>query len=1043
MNVFNMQGAQDEKVFLLEIRFPAGNRYPQQPCLVSLSTPLSRFPREACMKITARLMEESKQAAADSSPAVFSLVGVLEDRKLLEKVISGPTSKLSLPRAMGVDSVVDNDVEETNGASGALMKALEKPARRKENYRMQRSKMLEINRKLIHKYQQQRADGERFKLQSVRESLPAWKERKKIISLLRESQVLVISGMTGCGKSTQVPQFVLDDWLEGSSSAELCNIICTQPRRISAVGLASRVSAERDEKVGEVVGYQIRMETKLSDRTRLQFCTTGILLRRLETDPTLEDVTHVVVDEVHERSEDSDFLLMILRDTLVLRPDLKLILMSATVNADLFSGYFNDCPVLEIPGRTFPVQQVFLEEILETIPYSLEANSPYARRQEKSQGSYGGLDKNVFKGNKDIMLDAYFDKDDADMLLRGGEGSNYAKDKKRDEQLEKKQVYLRYEEWSERTANTLSLMDWEKINYDLVEAVLAFIAVGGDKQHSLPASGSILVFLPGMQVFFFVFITSFGCTDQDIHSFSFYVQEIMTLYEQLDKHPLLGKRKGRFLLVPLHSSLSSEEQQLVFSKPKAGLRKIVISTNLAETSITIDDCVFVVDVGKMKEKRFDATKNMESLDTVWVSQANALQRKGRAGRVMEGFCFHLYTGFRYDNHMRADPVPEIQRVPLEKMILRIKILSAFEKWKVKKVFSKILEPPSLDGIDSALQRLKNVGALYPDNSLTPLGYHLAQLPVDVRIGKLMLYGAVFRCLDAALTIAASLSYRSPFLSPFKEREAADKARMRFQEGNSDQLTVWRAYRAWAAAAEHGQQAGWVFSQENFLSQKTLQMISQMKHQFVVRNSYAFICSLFLFMLQELLASIGFIPGSPQCRQLDRAARGKGGADAVAAVTGEAINANNGNTRVVASVLCAALYPNIIKVLTPEVKYKQTAAGAMFKPPSVEDMKFKTQEDGYVNLHPSSVTSKILKFDTPYLVYHEKIKTSRVFVREVSMVPMYPMVLFGGSSEGFEVQMNRNEFVISLENGWIKFICEKHLIAELLKVRYDEPDCGNA
>ena len=126
-----------------------------------------------------------------------------------------------------------------------------------------------------------------------------------------------------------------------------------------------------------------------------------------------------------------------------------------------------------------------------------------------------------------------------------------------------------------------------------------------------------------------------------------------------------------------------------------------------------------------------------------------------------------------------------------------------------------------------------------------------------------------------------------------------------------------------------------------------------------------------------------------------------------------------------------------------MKYKQTAAGAMFKPPSVEDMKFKTQEDGYVNLHPSSVTSKILKFDTPYLVYHEKIKTSRVFVREVSMVPMYPMVLFGGSSEGFEVQMNRNEFVISLENGWIKFICEKHLIAELLKVRYDEPDCGNA
>jgi len=227
------------------------------------------------------------------------------------------------------------------------------------------------------------------------------------------------------------------------------------------------------------------------------------------------------------------------------------------------------------------------------------------------------------------------------------------------------------------------------------------------------------------------------------------------------------------------------------------------------------------------------------------------------------------------------------------------------------------------------------------------------------------------------------------------------------------LVALASPRAWATAAGAGQQAGWVFSQENFLGQKTLQMISQMKHQFV-----------------ELLASIGFVPNQLKARDLDRAARGKGGADAVMAVTGPAINANNDNNRVVSAVLCSALYPNIVKVLTPEQKYMATATGAMAKPPRPEDLKFKTAEDGYVNIHPGSATAKVTRFETPYLVFHEKVKTSRVFVREVSMVPMYPLVLFGGTS--MEVVMHRGQFVVSLEEGWMKFITDTHQIAELLK-----------
>merc|ERR1740128_859272 len=304
--------------------------------------------------------------------------------------------------------------------------------------------------------------------------------------------------------------------------------------------------------------------------------------RRLESDPGLGDVTHILVDEVHERSEDSDFLLMILRDTLKKRPDLHVILMSATVNADLFSSYFSGCPVLEIPGRTFPVQQIFLEECLHQTRYSLEETSPYARRQERQ--NHGGLDKNVFKGDS---RDYNMDEMSAEFIM---DNANFkpAKFREPDEKCSSKQVFHRYkveEGWSEPVARTLALMDFEKINYELIEQTVVYIAEGGSSSQPLAREGSILIFLPGMA-------------------------EIQTLHEQLSSNRRLQSKD--FKLIPLHSSLSSEEQSEVFSKPRYGQRKIVISTNIAETSITIEDCVYVIEAGKMKERRFDPDKNMRA-----------------------------------------------------------------------------------------------------------------------------------------------------------------------------------------------------------------------------------------------------------------------------------------------------------------------------------------------------------------------------------------------------------------------------------------------
>lgn len=269
----------------------------------------------------------------------------------------------------------------------------------------------------------------------------------------------------------------------------------------------------------------------------------------------------------------------------------------------------------------------------------------------------------------------------------------------------------------------------------------------------------------------------------------------------------------------------------LFRKPK-GKRKIILSTNIAETSVTIDDCVFVIDSGRMREKHFDPNRNMESLDITWETKANALQRKGRAGRVMAGVCFHLFTSNRFRYQMLSQPIPEIQRIPLEQLILNIKLLSSFEEKRIEQVIGAMVEPPTLEHIHTAIERLQDVGALDGAQELTPLGQHLAVLPVDVRIGKLILYGAIFSCVDSALTMAACLSYKSPFVSPFQKRDEANAKKKNLAAGHSDQITVLMAYKKWLQVYKKSPIGGRNYANENFLSHKTLITIADIKHQFL-------------------------------------------------------------------------------------------------------------------------------------------------------------------------------------------------------------------
>ncbi|CAK0911822.1 unnamed protein product [Prorocentrum cordatum] len=301
------------------------------------------------------------------------------------------------------------------------------------------------------------------------------------------------------------------------------------------------------------------------------------------------------------------------------------------------------------------------------------------------------------------------------------------------------------------------------------------------------------------------------------------VKEIQTLHEAILATREFRSEPQRSWVLPLHGMLPPDEQRWVFDRAPPGVRKVVIATNIAETAITVDDVSIVIDCGRMKEKRFDPAKRMESLEDVLVSRANAKQRRGRAGRTRPGVAFHLITSFAHDKVIDSFQPPEISRVPLERLVLTIKSLRYVEP--ASEVCARLLEPPKLVAVKRAVRELVELDALDVGDGgekLTALGVHLSTLPVDVRIGKLILLGTIFGVVDETLTIAAALSYRSPFLSPFDQRDAADAAKRSFTVGQSDHLAVLKAYTEFDQTSG---QAKFEFAREHFLGIKTLQSIT--------------------------------------------------------------------------------------------------------------------------------------------------------------------------------------------------------------------------
>lgn len=876
---------------------------------------------------------------------------------------------------------------------------------------------------------------------SIRESLPIFHLRDEIISVIDQHQVVLIAGETGCGKTTQVPQYILDTCYVKNKP---CRIVCTQPRRIAALTVAERVAAERDEKIGQTVGYQIRLESRVSPKTLLTFCTNGVLLRTLMgSDATLATVTHVIVDEIHERDRFSDFLLIILRDALAKFRNLKLILMSAALDLQLFLKYFNGCPVVSVPGKLFDVQELFLEDVLRCTGYLSKAMVKYrnemGRKQmqkrkltdwcskvvqnsvkEVSAEDAGQMSENCESNSTEPQVEVPCDNGEiaanlipemekciSEAWLKGTDGNfgqmlyliikeNVSVDYQHSETgvtplmvacgrgcvTTVEQLLHLGANVDIRASNDWTALDWAR-NFnrsDIIEILEAHILAC---ESSYSNMSDLLNKMEGMELgdeektLLDIYHHSFDDEKVDLSLILAVLYKILMCQEEgavlvflpgydeivsiRDRIMFEDKRfadSSRYILFMLHSNMHSFDQKRVFRPAPSGVRKIILSTNISETSITFNDVVFVIDSGKVKEKSFDAIAGVSSLKPVWISKASCLQRMGRAGRCRPGVCYHLFSRLRFKS-MQEFQQPEILRVPLQDLCLHTKLL-ALPNTPIADFLARAPDPPAFMVTRNAVQLLKTIDSLDPWEGLTELGYHLLDFPIDPRLGKMVLHAVILKCLDPVLTIVCTLAYKDPFTLPPR---AADKLitasnKKKLAAGTfSDHMTLLRAFQAWQKACNDGWEKA--FCDKYFISSSTMEMIVGMRTQ----------------LLGQLRAS-GFV-------------RARGGGDI------RDLNCNSDNWCAVKAALVAGTYPNLIRV-------------------DRDRMQLITQKESKVRFHPSSVlaekpqspkvtvsaahTETVRSLPTDWLIYEEMTRSEHLaYARCCTLVTPITIAIFGGPS----------------------------------------------
>ncbi|KAL0248120.1 hypothetical protein GEMRC1_003356 [Eukaryota sp. GEM-RC1] len=533
--------------------------------------------------------------------------------------------------------------------------------------------------------------GRYWQLLKRRQELPIWSFKDKLLSSVEKNQVTVLVGETGSGKTTQVPQFLLLSPLVGD-----LGICCTQPRRVAATSVAARVAEELDTVLGDHVGYSIRFDDMTSEKTRLTYLTDGMLLRELMNDPLLSRYKIVIVDEAHERTVATDVLLGILKSLLPQRPDLRVIVMSATLNSEKFTSYFPNAPLLTVPGRLFPVDVKYLDQ-------------------------------------------------------------------------------------PER---------------DYLEAAIRTVV----QIHQEEGPGDILLFLTG---------------EEEIEQACREISAILT------QEPGTG---GSCRVLPLYAALPFSAQQRVFEPGPRNGRKVVISTNIAETSITIEGVVYVVDPGFCKQKFYNPRTRIESLPVIPISKASAKQRAGRAGRTQAGKCYRLYTEKAYKEKLIEQTWPEMLRcditaVVLQMLKLGVKNLVTFD----------FPDPPAPETMMRALELLSFLGAINDEVQLTDLGAKLAELPLDPQLSKMIILACDpqfnLNCGNEAITIASLLSVPPLLLRPSDRRKEADEAHQEFFKYDSDHLALLNVYLEYMRNYDV---SDWAVTR--FVSKRSLQQAERIRNQ---------------------------------------------------------------------------------------------------------------------------------------------------------------------------------------------------------------------
>lgn len=533
-------------------------------------------------------------------------------------------------------------------------------------------------------------------IEDTRKSLPIYKYRDEFLQAVKDHQIIVLVGATGSGKTTQLTQYLN----EAGYAKNGLRIGCTQPRRVAAISVANRVAVEVGTKVGRRVGYSVRFESAMSDDTEIEYMTDGLALRLVLTDVTLSNYSVIILDEAHERTLATDILMSLLKEICLARPEFRLIIASATLAAQKFSSFFLEAPILNVPGRTFPI----------TKAHSTQPEANYLSAAVTT----------IF------------------------------------------QIHL-----------------------------------------GSSSTGDILVFL---------------CGEDEILAAADYIN---------DTQKKLGSRSAPLVVAPVYGALPSEAQQLIFNPAPPGSRKVVLATNIAETSLTIDGISYVIDCGLEKQNSYNSTTGMDALVTVPCSRASAEQRAGRAGRTGPGMAFRLFTRHAFYNELPEDTLPEILRISLDGPVLTLKAMGIHDI-----LHFDFMDAPPVNALAASLETLYALGYLDSNGAVTKLGRRASELPLDPRLAKVLLTADSLGCVDEIITLVAMVQEAGTlFFAPKDKKVAAEHAKARFTSSVAATggdliafLNVWNEF------VENDYSVLWC--RDNFVQYRSLNRVRDVRDQLV-------------------------------------------------------------------------------------------------------------------------------------------------------------------------------------------------------------------